>query len=146
MTMHKVGMRYGTLLILLLMVVGFLGTIVVAEGQRTPDWKVAFARAVPGTSIVVTTRATMPSAFDETMPTRLIERGELLALPGSPVELHCVLGQRGNDEQLYFVAFYDDTLWHADWTIWEHDQRVADAAVQQALATIGCLLPLDSNR
>ncbi len=135
--MHKVGMRYGTLLVLLLMVVGFFGTIVVAEGQRTPDWKVAFARAAPGTNILAATRATVPSAFDGTAA-RLIERGDMLALPGSPLALYCVLGQRQNEEQFYFVAFYDDTLWHADWTVWQNEQTLTDPMVQHILATIGC--------
>jgi len=118
----------------------------VAEGERTPDWKVAFAHALPGVSIVATTRATMPANFDETLPIQLVDRGKMLALPGAPLALQCVLARRGSKEELYFVGFYDDTLWRADWVVWKIDLPLADTDVQRRTKQIGCPLSASEGK
>ena len=136
--MRNVRRQGRTLLILLLMVFGFFGTVVVVEGQRTPDWQIAFARAVPGVNVVAATRAKVSTAFDVAQKLRLMDGGKMLALPEPPVMLYCVLGRQGKEEQRYFVAFYDDTLWHADWVIWANDRGLTDVETQQLLYKLGC--------
>ena len=137
--------RYGFLLLICCLLLVLLGAVVVAEGRRTPDWQVAFRQALPAVTIKAATRGTDLRAFAQlTEELQLIERGDMLSLPTQPRTLYCVVGQRGKQEQLYLTAFYDDSLWHADWTIWA--SGAGSAREQQTAAKdVGCSFGAEHN-
>lgn len=140
--------------VMLVFVFSVVGTVVVAEGRRTPAWRTAFVEALPGVQIAAIQRAKYPAQFDANRSAFLpIDLGTFayttsatydkpvrytLALPATPSALYCVIGKRGNGEQRYLVGYFDDGLWHADWVVWMRNPAADSAAVQQELTAMGC--------
>lgn len=126
------------IVILLLVVIGVIATVVVAESQRTPDWQAVFAEALPGTAPVFTQRATQPHLFRQEMAVEPVDLSTFPAIPTAPVELYCVVGQRGNHQRLYFVNYHTDGLWNVGWVVWADGDDLAGRVVQETLTILGC--------
>ncbi|MEZ4869913.1 MAG: hypothetical protein R3C14_51780 [Caldilineaceae bacterium] len=140
--------------LMLIVVLGLVTAVNAAEARRTPDWQRALQQTLPAALVTQVVRAPHPAAFDPTVISAVLRRGQFayrahitadaqpillnIATPGAPRTVYCVVAQTGVQARLLFINYYTDNLWRSDWMVLDGGVLPVTATVRTHLAALGC--------
>jgi hypothetical protein len=143
-----------------LAVILFLGTFLLINHLRTPEWRVsleqylAFQRSAgePSYHLVSAVQASQPTEYTASMSSESYSEraifstsngtggqytSNMLPVPYPPEVVWCVLLQNDSQQRVVYVALHN-SLYNADWIVHVSPQPYQSPALQTSLSKIGC--------